>query len=133
MVDALPAVEGRAEADRRHRAAGDLAAGSVVDASCSVAGCNTGAATPVPLAIASFAWSAVPAGIIVSGAATSKVTIDPSPGTLTLTVTDSAGNSDTETVTLDGERRDQLGAVELRRPEQRLSRAARGDAAAAAR
>ena len=31
----------------------------------------------------------------------------------------------------DGECRDQLGAVELRRPEKRLSRAARGDAAAA--
>ncbi len=100
MVDALAAVKAAQKPIAVIVLPATLAAGSVIDASSSVAGCNTAAATPVPLAIASFAWSAVPAGIIVSGAATSKVTIDPSPGTLTLTVTDSAGNSDTETVTL---------------------------------
>jgi serine protease len=100
MVDALAAVEAAQKPIAVIVLPATLAAGSVIDASSSVAGCNTGAATPVPLSIVSFAWSAVPAGIIVSGAATSKVTIDPSPGTLTLTVTDSAGNSDTETVTL---------------------------------
>jgi serine protease len=100
MVDALAAVKAAQNPIAVIVLPATLAAGSVIDASSSVAGCNTGAATPVPLAIASFAWSAVPAGIIVSGAATSKVTIDPSAGTLTLTVTDSAGNSDTETVTL---------------------------------
>jgi serine protease len=100
MVDALAAVKAAQKPIAVIVLPATVAAGSVIDASSSVAGCNTGAATPVPLSIASFVWSAVPAGIIVSGAATSKVTIDPSPGTLTLTVTDSAGNSDTETVTL---------------------------------
>jgi serine protease len=100
MVDALAAVKAAQKPIAVIVLPATLAAGSVIDASSSVAGCDTGAATPVPLAIASFAWSAVPAGIIVSGAATSKVIVDPSPGTLTLTVTDSAGNSDTETVTL---------------------------------
>jgi serine protease len=100
MVDALAAVEAAQKPIAVIMLPATLGAGSVVDASASVAGCNTGAATPVPLAIASFAWSAVPSSIIVSGAATSKVTIHPSPGTLTLTVTDSAGNTDTETVTL---------------------------------
>jgi serine protease len=100
MVDALASVKAAQKPIAVIVLPATLAAGSIIDASSSVAGCNTGAATPVPLSIASFVWSAVPAGIIVSGAATSKVTIDPSPGTLTLTVTDSAGNSDTETVTL---------------------------------
>ncbi len=100
MVDALAAVKAAQKPIAVIVLPETLAAGSVIDASSSVAGCNTGAATPAPLAIASFAWSAVPAGLIVSGASTSRVTVDPSPGTLTLTVTDSAGNSDTETVTL---------------------------------
>ncbi|HTV97759.1 MAG TPA: S8 family serine peptidase [Steroidobacteraceae bacterium] len=77
-----------------------LANGSVLDASGSVAGCNGSASAPAPLSIVSFQWTASPAGIIVSGASTSKVTIDPAPGTLTLTLTDSAGNVDTESVTL---------------------------------
>jgi serine protease len=100
MVDALAAVEAAQKPIAVIVLPATLAAGSIVDASASVAGCNTSAATPVPLAIASFAWSAVPSSIIVSGAATSKVSIHPSPGTLTLTVTDSAGNTDLETVTL---------------------------------
>jgi serine protease len=100
MVDALASVKAAQKPIAVIVLPAILAAGSVIDASSSVAGCNAGAATPVALSIASFAWSAVPAGIIVSGAATAKVTIDPSPGTLTLTVTDSAGNSDTETVTV---------------------------------
>jgi serine protease len=100
LVDALAAVKAAQKPLAVIVRPATLAPGSVIDASSSVAGCNTGEATPVPFSIASFAWSAVPAGIIVSGAATSKVTIDPSPGTLTLTVTDSAGNTDTETVTL---------------------------------
>jgi serine protease len=100
MVDAFAAVEAAQKPIAVIVLPATLIAGSIVDASASVAGCNAGAAPPVPLAIASFAWSAVPSSIIVGGAATSKVSIHPSPGTLTLTVTDSAGNTDTETVTL---------------------------------
>ncbi len=77
-----------------------VAAGSVFDASKSVAACDTSAATPVPLSIVSYAWTAAPASIILSGAATAQVTVNPAAGTLTLTLTDSAGNVDVETVTL---------------------------------
>jgi serine protease len=100
MVDALAAVKAAQKPVAVIVLPTAIGAGSIIDASASVAGCNTGASTPAPLALASFAWSAAPSSIIVSGAAASKVTIDPAPGTLTLTVTDTAGNSDTETVTL---------------------------------
>jgi serine protease len=100
MVDALAAVEAAQRPIGVIVLPATIGAGSVIDASASVAGCNTIAAAPAPFAIASFAWSATPSSIIVSGAATSKVTIDPAPGTLTLTVADTAGNTDTETVTL---------------------------------
>ncbi len=100
MVDALAAVQAAQKPIAVIALPTAIGAGSVIDAGASVAGCNTSGPTPAPLAIASFAWSAVPSSIIVSGATASKVTIDPSPGTLTLTVTDSAGNMDTETVTL---------------------------------
>jgi len=100
MVDALAAVKAAQKPVAVIVLPTTIGAGSILDASASVAGCNTGASIPAPLAVASFAWSAAPSSIIVSGAAASKVTIDPAPGTLTLTVTDTAGNSDTETVTL---------------------------------
>ena len=100
MVDALGAVQAARKPIGVIVLPASIDAGSVIDASASVAGCNTSAATPAPLGVASFAWTASPSSIIVSGASTSKVTIDPTPGTLTLVVTDSAGNADTETVTL---------------------------------
>jgi serine protease len=100
MVDALAAVEAAQRPIAVIVLPSAIGAGSVIDASASVAGCNTSAAVPAPLAIASFAWTAAPSNIIVSGAGTSKVTVEPSPGTLTLTVTDTAGHTDTETVTL---------------------------------
>jgi serine protease len=81
-----------------------LVAGSVLDASSSVAACDPTTlanATPTPLQVASYAWSASPGTLITAGAATSKVTVQPGGGgTLTLTITDSAGNVDTETVTV---------------------------------
>jgi serine protease len=77
-----------------------VAAGAVFDASGSVAACNGSATAPAPLSIASYAWTASPSSLIVSGANTARVTVNPVAGTLTLTVTDSAGNIDTETVTL---------------------------------
>ena len=77
-----------------------VAPGAVFDASGSVAACNGSATAPAPLGIASYAWTASPSSLIVSGAKNARVTVDPAPGTLTLTVTDSAGNIDTETVTL---------------------------------
>ena len=77
-----------------------VVAGSVFDASRSVAGCDASKAPPVPLSIASYQWTASPISIIVNGASTPQVKINPAPGTLTLTVTDSAGNFDVETVTL---------------------------------
>jgi serine protease len=77
-----------------------VAPGAVFDASGSVAACNGSATAPAPLSIASYAWTASPSSLIVSGAKSARVTVNPAAGTLTLTVTDSAGNIDTETVTL---------------------------------
>jgi serine protease len=78
-----------------------LAAGSTLDASASVAACNTGISPPAAFAIASYAWSATPRSLIVSGASGPKVVVDPGQGgTLLLTLTDSAGHVDTETVRL---------------------------------
>jgi serine protease len=75
-------------------------AGSVFDATGSVAACNTSAAPPVPLSIVSYKWTENPPGIIVSGATSPQVTVSPvAGGILTLTVTDSAKNVDIETVT----------------------------------
>jgi serine protease len=78
----------------------NIAPGAVFNAGASVAGCNGSSTSPAPLSIASYAWTASPSSLIVSGASSAQVTVDPAPGTLTLIVTDSAGNADTETVTL---------------------------------
>jgi len=78
----------------------NIAPGAVFDAAASVAACNGSSTAPAPLSIASYAWTASPSSLIVSGASSAQVSVDPAPGTLTLTVTDSAGNVDTETVTL---------------------------------
>ncbi len=65
----------------------------VFDASASLPSCGH--------TIASYAWSASPAGLILSGANTAQVTVAPgNGGTLTLKVTDQDGNVDSETVTL---------------------------------
>jgi len=78
-----------------------VSAGAIFDASGSVAACNTPAAAPTPLTIAKYQWSATPASLIEGGADSAKVTINPGDGgTLTLTLTDSAGHVDVETVTL---------------------------------
>jgi serine protease len=101
MVNALAAVEAAQKPIAVVVIPATVAAGSVIDASKSVAACDTSGASPVPLSIASYQWSAAPASLIESGADTSNVTINPAaPGTLTLTVTDSAGNTDTETITI---------------------------------
>jgi len=99
MVNALSAVKAAQRPIGVIVIPASLGAGSVIDASASVAGCNTSLATPAPLSIASYAWSASPSSIIMSGASSARVTVNPTPGTLTLTVTDSAGNADEETVT----------------------------------
>jgi serine protease len=81
-----------------------LTAGSVLDASASVAACDPATlanTTPTPLRIESYAWTASPSTLISAGATSARVTLNPSGrGTLNLTVTDSAGNVDTETVTV---------------------------------
>ena len=100
MVNALQAVEAAQKPIGVIAIPTSLGAGSVFDAGASVAGCNTRLASPAPLSIASYAWAAAPTSLIVSGANTSKVTVNPAPGTLTLTLTDSAGNTDVETVNL---------------------------------
>ena len=75
-----------------------LGASAIADASGSVASCGN--------TIASFAWTATPAALIASGAGSAQVTIAPGnipsggSGTLTLTLTDSAGNVDVETLVL---------------------------------
>jgi len=77
-----------------------VSAGTVLDASGSLPGCNASALPPVPLGIVSYAWTAIPSSLIISGAATDKVSVSGANGTLTLTITDSAGNADIETVTV---------------------------------
>jgi serine protease len=100
MVNALSAVKAAQKPIGVIVIPAEVAAGSVLDASASVAGCNGNSSAPAPLDIVSYHWSASPANLVVSGADTSKVTIDPTPGTLTLSITDSAGNIDQETVTV---------------------------------
>jgi hypothetical protein len=73
---------------------------TMFDASSSVAACNTGVTPNVPLSVASYAWS-VSGGVAIQGAAnTAQVTVTSTShsGTLTLTVTDSAGHTETGTV-----------------------------------
>jgi serine protease len=78
---------------------GTVTAGAQFDASASVAACNVSSGQP--LGIASYAWTAAGGVSISAGANAAIVTVNPGTGgTLTLVVTDSAGNSDTETVTL---------------------------------
>jgi serine protease len=100
MVNALSAVKAAQRPIGVIVIPGEVIAGSVLDASASVAGCNGNSSAPAPLSIVSYHWSASPASLIMSGADTPKVSIDPTPGTLTLTLTDSVGNIDTETVTV---------------------------------
>jgi serine protease len=100
MVNALQAVMAAQKPIAVIAIPANLGAGSVFDASGSVAACNTSLPTPAAFGIATYAWTASPAGIIVSGANSPQVTVNPAPGTLSLTVTDSGGNADTETVTL---------------------------------
>jgi serine protease len=100
MVNALSAVQAAQKPIGVIVIPAEVTAGSIVDASASVAGCGGSSSAPAPLSIVSYRWSASPSSLIVSGADTPKVTIDPAPGTLTLTITDTAGNTDEETVTV---------------------------------
>jgi len=76
-----------------------LVTGAQFDASGSVAACNV--ATGQSLKIASYAWTSTAGVTILRGANASTVSVDPGTGgTLVLTLTDSAGNLDTETVSL---------------------------------
>jgi serine protease len=100
MVNALSAVKAAQKPIGVIVIPAEVIAGSVLDASASVAGCGGSSSAPAPLSIVSYRWSASPSSLIVSGADTPKVTIDPAPGTLTLTITDSAGNIDAETVAM---------------------------------
>ncbi len=103
MVNALSAVKAAQKPIGVIVIPKNLTAGAILDASGSVAGCNGSATAPAPLSIASYAWTASPANLIVSGASSAKVTVNPAPGTLTLSVTDSLGNVDAETVTFTAE------------------------------
>ena len=100
MVNALSAVKAAQRPIGVILIPKNIAPGAVFDASGSVAGCNGSASAPAPLSIASYAWTASPSSLIASGSSGARVTVNPAAGTLTLTVTDSAGNIDTETVTL---------------------------------
>ncbi len=82
MVNALSAVKAAQRPIGVIVIPAEVTAGSVVDASESVAGCGGSSGAPAPLSIVSYRWSASPSSLIVSGAATPKVTIDPAPGTL---------------------------------------------------
>jgi serine protease len=104
MVDALSAVNAALEPIGVIKIPATLAAGSVLDASGSVAACDPttlGTSSPTALSIASYAWTASPSNLITGARNGPEVTINPgNGGTLTLTITDSAGHIDVEKVTL---------------------------------
>jgi serine protease len=102
MVNALSAVQAAQAPIGVISIPSTVSGGSVLDASASLPGCNASAVPAVPLSIASFAWTANPTSLIGGGANTAKVTVTGGSGALTLAITDSAGNVDTETVTLSG-------------------------------
>jgi serine protease len=93
MVNALKAVK----AALNPIAAITATSSTEFDASASVAACNVGVTPNVPLSVASYAWTAS-AGVAIQGSTTAAlVTVIPSgttAGTLSLTVTDSAGHVD---------------------------------------
>src|SRR5258706_7952862 len=102
MVNALSAVRAAQKPIAAVVVPATVTAGSpaVFDASGSVAACNVNVTPNLPLSIASYMWTA--SGVTIQGPANeSQVTVVPSgaAGTLTLTVTDSAANTDTATVT----------------------------------
>jgi len=104
MVDAASAVNAALKPIGVIVIPATLGSGSVLDASASVAACDPttlGTGSPTPLSIASYAWTASPSSLISGVTNSPQVTINPgNGGTLTLTITDSAGNVDVETVTL---------------------------------
>jgi serine protease len=102
MVNALSAVKAAQKPIAAVVVPATVAVGSpaVFDASGSVAACNVSVTPNVPLSVASYMWTA--SGVNIQGPANAaQVTVVPSgmAGTLTLTVTDSAANTDTATVT----------------------------------
>ncbi len=104
MVNALSAVNAALQPIGVIKIPATLSAGSVLDASASVAACDpttVGTSSPTALSITSYAWTASPTSLISGASNGPEVTINPgSGGTLTLTITDSAGNIDVETVRL---------------------------------
>jgi serine protease len=103
MVNALSAVKAAQRPIAAVALPASVTTGSpaVFDGSGSVAACNVSVTPNVPLSVASYTWAASGGVAIQSGASAAKVTVVPSgtAGTLTLTVTDSANDMDTATVT----------------------------------
>jgi len=102
MVNALSAVKAAQRPIAAVVLPATVTAGSpaVIDAGGSVAACNVGVMPNVPLSVASYMWTAT--GVTIQGPNNAaQVTVVPNgtTGTLTLTVTDSANNQDTATVT----------------------------------
>jgi serine protease len=103
MVNALSAVQAAQRPIAAVAIPSPLTAGSpaVFNAGGSVAACNVGVTPNVPLSVASYSWSNTGGVTIQSGAGTAQATIlwNGAAGTLTLTVKDSANNTDQATVT----------------------------------
>ncbi|HWX37108.1 MAG TPA: S8 family serine peptidase, partial [Steroidobacteraceae bacterium] len=100
MINALSAVNAALNPIGVITASGN----TMFDASGSVAACNVSVSPNVPLSVVSYAWSASGGVSITSGGGTAQVTVasNGTAGTLTLTVTDSAGHKDsTGTVSFD--------------------------------
>jgi serine protease len=102
MVNALSAVKAALKPIAAVVLPSTVTAGSpaVFDASGSVAACNVSVTPSVPLSVASYMWTA--SGVTIQGPANAaQVTVVPNgmAGTLTLTITDSAANTDTAIVT----------------------------------
>jgi serine protease len=102
MVNAFSAVKAALNPIAAIASPATLAVGTpaMFDASGSVAACNVGVTPNVPLSVTSYSWSATGGVMIQSGALTPQATVvfNGAAGTLTLTVTDSAANTDTATV-----------------------------------
>jgi len=104
MVNAFSAVKAALNPIAAIASPATLAVGTpaMFDASGSVAACNVGVTPNVPLSVTSYSWTATGGVMIQLGALTPQATVvfNGAAGTLTLTVTDSAANTDTATVAI---------------------------------
>jgi serine protease len=102
MINALNAVKAAQNPIAAIASPATLSMGTpaMIDASGSAPACNVGVTPNVPLSVGTYAWTATGGITIQSGAATPQATVvfSGAAGTLTVTVTDSAMNTDKATL-----------------------------------